>query len=231
MNNRKPLYLLAGGRGSGNQTLFKSVFKEIGQTSPVIAYVGAANEDDKRFFGFMGAEIKGVGDCTLNQILLASKKADIAKAKEMLSAADAVFMSGGDVEAGMQIIQDKGLMDFFHGLLEQGKLFFGVSAGSIMLADQWVRWSDPDDDSSANLFTCLGLAPVICDTHAEEDNWVELKAAIHLKEDGSVGYGIPSGACLKVNPDGKVEALGKAVAVYAKKGKKVVQQADLAPSR
>jgi succinyl-CoA synthetase alpha subunit len=74
MNKHKPIYLLAGGRGSSNQALFKSVFREIGKTRPVIAYVGAANEDDKRFFGFMGAEIQGTTDCTLTLVLLASKK-------------------------------------------------------------------------------------------------------------------------------------------------------------
>jgi cyanophycinase-like exopeptidase len=231
MNNRKPLYLLAGGRGSSNQAIFKTIFAETGKASPVIAYVGAANEDDQRFFGFMGAEIKGTGSCVLNQVLLASKKADLAKAREILSAADAVFMAGGDVEAGMEIVQKKGLTDFFRSLFDQGKLFFGVSAGSIMLADQWVRWSDPDDDSTANLFSCLGLAPVICDTHAEEDDWVELKAAILLKDDGAIGYGIPSGACLKVYPDRHTMALGKAVAVFARKGHNVVRQADLVPSR
>jgi peptidase E len=231
MRNSKSLFFLAGGRGSSNQPIFNAVAKEIGKANPVIAYVGAANGDEKRFFGFMGSEIKGIGDCTVNQVFLASKKADIAKAKEILSAADAVFMAGGDMEIGMQLIQEKGLVDFFRDLFERGKLFFGVSAGSIMMAKEWVTWSDPDDDSTAHLFDCLGLAPVICDCHAEEDDWVELQAALQLKDSGTTGYGIPSGACLKVNPDGKVEALGKAIAVYARKGNKVVKQADLNPSK
>jgi peptidase E len=231
MNIHKPLFLLAGGRGSDNQTIFKSIFNETTKTNPVIAYVGAANGDDQRFFGFIGAEIQGAGKCTLNQALLASKKADLVKAKAVLSSADAIFISGGDVEVGIKIIQERGLIDFFRNLLDQGKLFFGASAGSIMLAEQWVRWSNPDDDSTANLFSCLGLAPVICDTHAEEDDWVELKTALQLKGNGSIGYGIPSGACLKVNPDGKIEAIGNAVTVFAQNNKLVVRQADLVPSR
>jgi peptidase E len=230
MNIHKPLFLLAGGRGSNNQAIFKSIFKDTRKTNPVVAYVGAANGDDQRFFGFMGAEIQGVGKCTLNQVLLASKKADLVKAKAVLSSADAIFISGGDVEVGVNIIHEKGLIVFFRSLFDQGKLFFGVSAGSIMLAEQWVRWSNPDDDSTANLFSCLGLAPVICDTHAEEDNWVELKTAIQLKGNGSIGYGIPSGACLKVKPDGNVEAIGNAVTVFAQNNKKVVRRADLVPS-
>ncbi len=231
MNKYKPLFLLAGGQGSSNQALFKSVFHEIGKPNPVIAYVGAANDDNKRFFDFMGEAIREGGNCTLNRVLLSSKKADVAQAREILTAADAVFMSGGDVESGMQVIQAKGLTDFFRDIFDQGKLFFGVSAGSIMLAAQWVRWTNPDDDSTANLFACLGLAPLICDTHAEEDDWVELKAALQLKEDGTVGYGIPSGAGLKVNQEGKVEALGKAVLVFARKGSKVIKRAELIPSK
>jgi peptidase E len=231
MSNRQPFYLLAGGRGSDNLGVFRTVFKAIGKAEPVIAYVGAANGDDRFFFGFMGAEVKKMGPCKLERVLLASKKADVAKAKEILSAADAVFMSGGDVEAGMQIVEDKGMADFFRSLMEQGKLFFGASAGSIMMADQWVRWRDPEDDSTAELFTCLGLAPVICDTHAEEDDWVELKAALQLKGSGAMGYGIPSGACLAISPDRGLSALGRAVAVYSNKSGKIVKESDLIPRK
>jgi len=231
MHNRQPLFLMAGGRGSSHQHILKSVYRAIGKAKPVIAYVGVANGDDRRFLAFIGTEIKSMGDCTLNPVWLASKKADLTKARELLTQADAIFMSGGDVEAGMQIVQDKGLKVFFQELADQGKLFFGASAGSIMLADQWVRWRDPDDDSTASLFDCMGLAPVICDTHAEDDDWVELKAAIQLKEDGALGYGIPSGACLIVNSSGGVEALGKPIVIYAQKSGMVVRQADLVPVR
>ena len=45
-----------------------------------------------------------------------------------------------------------------------------------MLARRWVRWTDPHNDDSAELFPCLGFAPVFCDTHGEGDGWGELRA-------------------------------------------------------
>jgi hypothetical protein len=114
-------------------------------------------------------------------------------------------------------------------LFARGKPFFGLSAGSIMLAKEWVRWPDPDNLESAELFTCLGFAPVICDTHDEEGDFEELQAALALKPDGSVGYGIPSGAAIKVSPDDKVEALGGKVWQYTRQGENVKRIEDLKP--
>jgi cyanophycinase-like exopeptidase len=229
MNDPRPVYLIAGGRGSSSRTLFKAVFKEISKPDPLIAYVGAANHDDKSFYKFMGDEIARAGNCTLKHAIISSSKADPDKAKDILQRADAVFMSGGDVEAGMNILAAGKLSTFFQALYRGGKVFFGVSAGSIMMGREWVRWTNPDDDSTAELFPCMGLVPVICDTHAEEDDWEELKTALQLKSDECIGFGIPSGACLKVYPDGRAEALGQAIIQYAKRGRKVVRSEDLLP--
>jgi peptidase E len=227
MNIPSPIYLLAGGRGSSNKTLFKAVFKEISKSNPLIAYVGAANNDDKKFYKFMGDEIAGAGDCRLVHAVLSSEKADPDKARNILKRADAVFVSGGDVEAGMDVLASKNMLEIFQELYSEGKVFFGVSAGSIMLCREWVRWRNPDDDSTAELFPCIGMAPLICDTHAEGEDWEELRAALQLKDENDIGYGIPSGACLKVYPDGKFEALGGPVVQYMKRGQRVIRTDDL----
>ena len=57
-----------------------------------------------------------------------------------------------------------------------------------MLARRWIGWEDDDDDASASLFPCLGIAPVSCDTHGEEEDWDELRALLRLCPDGEVGY-------------------------------------------
>lgn len=221
--NNKPVYLLAGGRGSGNAAIFKVVFREIFILNPVIAYVGAAHNDDKRFFKYMGDKITESGYCTLRHVVLASPKADIEKAKEIMRQADAIFMSGGDVELGIRVLESHKLFLFLRELYEQGKIFFGISAGSIMLAKEWVRWKDPNDDTTAEIFPCINIAPVLIDTHAEEDDWEELKVALKLGEGNIIGYGIPSGACLKVYPDRRVEALGGPIAQFAKRGTETIK--------
>jgi peptidase E len=120
---------------------------------------------------------------------------------------------------------------FLSRLYEQGKPFFGTSAGSIMLAKEWVRWRDPDDDATAELFPCLGIAPVICDAHDEEGDWQELKTTLKLGQDNVKGYGIVSGTAIKVSPDGRVEALGGAMHQFLRHGGRVDRLPDLLPVR
>ena len=74
-----------------------------------------------------------------------------------------------------------------------------------MLAQEWIRWRDPDDDATAEIFPCLGIAPVICDTHGEQDGWEELQALIALEKDKNIGYGIVSGTAMKFIPTEKLK--------------------------
>ena len=98
-----------------------------------------------------------------------------------------------------------------------------------MLAKKWVRWPDPEDDYRAELFSCLGIAEVYCDTHDEENGWEELHALLRLVPPGSVAYGIPSGATLAAYPDGTIRALGGTVHCFKRKGRIVVPVKGLTP--
>jgi peptidase E len=230
MDIRKPVYLLAGGRFAGHRTpdpLIQAVFQESGVALPAIAYVGAANDDDKGFFARIAGMFQETGARRVDHALISPARANLKKTKDILQSADIVFISGGDVELGMQVLEQKNMTDFLGNLYHQGKPFFGLSAGSIMLAREWVRWRDPDDDSTAELFPCLGFAPVICDTHGEGEGWEELQAALRLKQEKTRGYGIVSGTAIKVFPDGRVEALGGAVHQYIRQGGKVERGPDI----
>ena len=228
----RPVYLLAGGRGRVRtmpDPLIQMALAESDRAHPSIAYVGVASGDDATFFGYISRMFSECGSGKVTQVLIAPEKADLKKARSLMEAADIVYVSGGDVERGMHVLAEKSMTGFITGLYRQGKPFFGLSAGSIMLACEWVRWRDPDDDSTAELFPCLDCAPVLCDTHDEEGGWEELRAALNLKEDGADGYGIVSGTALKVFPGGKTEAVGGAVHRYGKRGGQVVRIPDLTP--
>lgn len=222
---QKPVYLMAGGRSSRKSSL-DAVLEEIyslpGKDHPRVAHIGVANGDDHSFFRWMADMLNGPGNISLVEVKLASGKADVQKAKSMLKESDAIFFSGGDVEEGMEWIHHYDLVSFFHELSHDGKVFFGASAGSIMLGTQWVRWPDPDNDNSAELFPCLGIAPVLCDTHAEKDGWDELQVAVKLLGEDKKGYGIPTGSTLKVLPDGTLTDLGKPAVCYHNLNGKVV---------
>jgi peptidase E len=232
MNMQKPIFLMSGGRsrqGKKKDTIMPALFKETGKVSPAIGYIGAASDDDRGFFKYISAEFIQGGASEVVHALTVTSKADLAKTRDILKKVDAVFISGGDVERGMQVLEEKQMTAFLRELFNSGKVFFGASAGSIMLAREWIRWTDPEDDSTAELFPCLGFASLICDTHAEEDGWEELKTALSMEKDSTKGYGIATGVCLKVQAGREPAALGGPVYVYQNKAGKVERQPDILP--
>ncbi len=234
-DKRKPIYLIAGGRGGerrrGPDPMVAEALSLAGKVKPAVAYVGAASGDNGAFLVFIRRILQKAGAGEVRLAPLCGKRGDPAKAAKVLEEADVVFMSGGDVDAGMEAVQGAGIPRLLQHLYRDGKPFFGISAGSIMLAKKWVRWKDPHDDASAELFPCLGLAPVYCDTHGEGDGWEELKMLQRLAPAGTESYGITSGAALVVNPDGAVRTLGREVHRFARKGGYVVQLEDLVPEK
>ena len=125
----------------------------------------------------------------------AGAKADVREAREILDDADVVLVPGGTLKrAGMAVLGRQHLLPLLRERVRRGTVFVGLSAGSIMLCRQWVRWRDPKDDSTAEAFACMGFAPVLCDTHGESENWEELLALLRIGPPEAAGYGIPSGA-------------------------------------
>ena len=197
--------------------LLKQAVAGIGKKKPVLAYVGAASNDNVGFQKMLSGLFLGTG-ARLEGVKLARKNASVATARRLLDTCDAVFMSGGDVEHGMRILDERGVADDLRKLAAQGKPFIGISAGSIMTGQGWVRFPD-DDDSKAEPFPCLGIAPLHMDAHSEGDDWSELRVLVKLlgkKEADVVGYGVPSKGCLRVELDGdkpaKLRAIGDAIA-------------------
>jgi cyanophycinase-like exopeptidase len=215
MGNARAMYLLAGGRRSARRTpdpLLCAMLAETGKSEPSVAYLGAASGDDRFFFRLIKGRLKEAGAGEVDLVKLVSPSASVAAARRLLLKADVVFVSGGDVEEGMRILVARKVTALLRERFEAGAVFGGFSAGSIMLAHQWVRWRNGDDDDSAETFDCLGFAPLLCDTHAEEDDWAELKALLRARRiDGEIGYGIQTDTGLRIHPDGKTEALGGAV--------------------
>ncbi len=212
------MFLIAGdprSRHAGNDPLLRTVFDHCGVSSPSIAYIGAASGDDRRFFTMVTGAFtsSGAGGVTLATTVRQFERRSFEKT---CAAADAVFFSGGDVDEGMDVVTRHRLAPFLSELYRGGKLLFGISAGSIMLARAWVRFRD-DDNSVGELFSCLGIADILCDVHDEEENWRELRALLKLSPDSSIGYGIRAGSAIVVDPHGTVEPMRK-IDTFAKQG-------------
>ncbi len=228
----KPVILMAGGRRSvtqnGPDPLIQEAIQLIDRPKPDIAYIGAASGDNPMFRAMMTKILRKAGSGEVRSVSLCSSRSDPQKAMRVIENCPVIFMSGGDVEEGMKVLAKKEMIEFFRDQYQKGKLFIGASAGSIMLVRSWVRWTDPEDNSSAELFPCLGIAPIYCDTH-DEDDWEELQALARLIPDGSVCYGIPTGTALAACPDGSVQALGAEVHRFVRKNGEPVRIANLTP--
>lgn len=150
------------------------------------------------------------------------RRFDLDNVRDILLGSDVVFINGGDVEMGMKYLRKRNLVPFFRELYDLGKLFCGVSAGAIMLCRNWMHWRAPDDDDTVELLDCLGFAPLLCDVHAEEDNWVEMKRLLGFFPQGTIGYGIPAEGALRVAQNGEVTDIGTPAVRFVKKGVDII---------
>ena len=161
LNNKKPLYLMAAGKNGRLRRTFllmRDTIQSTGRAKPTVAYVGVASlKDNWLIYFILSSLIRRSCKCRVKRVVIAPKNADLNKAREILQSADAIFMSGGDVAAGMQVLKQKNMASYFQELFQQGKQFIGGSAGSILMTGEWVQWRDPKDDSTAELFSCLGF--------------------------------------------------------------------------
>jgi cyanophycinase-like exopeptidase len=107
----------------------------------------------------------------------------------------------------MRVLTEKSVVPLIKKRYNEGALIIGVSAGSIMLAKQWINWPDENNEASAQLFPCMNIAPILCDTHGEEDKWNELNSLLRLTDGDQTGYGIPGGGAMRISADGTVEAI------------------------
>lgn len=176
-----PVFLVAGAGPDTGPRSFRfhdDVVAATGKERPLYAYVGAASGDAPWFERVIKTMVFGPrARCAF--VRLTDKTLRTSEAKAMLGDADVVFVSGGDVDAGMKVIEERGLAPFFRQLHAGGKIFEGVSAGSIMLGEHWVHFAD-DDDARGARFDCLGLVPSSFDAHDEKDGWRELHALARL---------------------------------------------------
>jgi hypothetical protein len=185
-------YLYGGGPGGPKNNInrfFREALADLPE-HPLIAYVGAASNDDTGFAKRMSGLMAGA---RVEQVRLARTRDPIAPAMQLIADAHAIFLSGGDVDHGMRVLRDRGAIEPLRAAVAGGRRLIGVSAGSILAGSAWVRFPD-DDDAHAEHFPCLGMLPHSFDAHGEDDDWVELRSFVRLSKDPEVvGYGLPAG--------------------------------------
>lgn len=197
---KKNIYLIAG-HGEDDTAYFMEGLKESGLAHPKVAYIGTANHNNPMAISRTSQALLHFG---AEKVSLVPVPEDEAEAEKILRDCDVVFITGGEVEDGM-IGLSENIRRLLWELYEDGKVFIGISAGTIMMGLAWPHWDDEDHDfDNAQLFSCLGFVPTIFDTHCEDEGWPELIKAVSLCEDGFVGYGIPAGGMVIASPDGQL---------------------------
>jgi peptidase E len=220
---RKPTLLIAGQFGSrhfGTKPFLADALKLIDNKQPRALYVGAASGDNADFGAALTNLLEAAGAHRVLWPKLARRRPQSAAARAALHEADLVFIGGGDVEAGMKVLQDAELVADFRAGAERGVMFAGMSAGAIMLGERWIRWPRADaGDDEAETYECLAIAPCSLDTHGEGDGWRETQsfAAVRARELGKKArvYAVPSGGALLARDGGALEPKGAAISVFA----------------
>ena len=202
---------------------FRTALGACEKPSPKVAYVGTANGDNKLFFQFLKRPMVKAGAGQVLLVPIAGKRADTQAAKQILSEADCVFLSGGEVEDGIVPLKKTGLDIFLTELYNRGKPFFGVSAGCIMMERNWVHWEAGNDDGTASLFDCLNFVPMTFDTHCENEDWKELKCALRLMGTDAQGYGLSTNGFYAADSDGLLVSFRNAPAVFRNQGGTIVE--------
>jgi len=206
MHQPQTVHLIGGGPGTlrALRRHFRAALEGVGTGRPLVAYVGAASNDNRAFYTMIRGGL-ALSGARFRMAKMASSRASAADARALLEECDLVFVSGGDVDHGMRVLRDKDMVATFRRLARAGKPMFGISAGSIMLAREWVRFPD-DDEAKAELFPCLAIAPAYVDAHAEADGWSELRillGLLHRRGDRDVvGHGLTRAGGLRVTLDG-----------------------------
>ena len=221
---RKPVTLIAGQFKSphfGTRPHLEAALRSTSTESPAALYIGAANGDDASFGAALCALLGAAGAAEVFWPKLAKRRRrEAAAARKTLERVDVVFLGGGDVEAGMDVLRRAEFVDELRSAAARGVIFAGMSAGAIMLGERWIRWPRADaGDDEAETYECLGIAPCSLDTHGETDEWREARSfvAVRVRELGrkAKAYGVPSGGALIVSGGGRMRARGEPVPVFA----------------
>lgn len=113
-------------------------------------------EEDKWFINTARAEVLDLG---MELIEVDLKDPDKSAIKEKLKKADVIYVNGGNTFYLLDWVRKSGFADYIRKLVEEGKVYIGVSAGSIIAGPNidisgWGPYGDPN---TINLLDTSGL--------------------------------------------------------------------------
>ena len=149
----------------------------------LVAFIATAAdpEPDKSFIQWSIDQIKEAG-LKIIEIDLKGEMADTLY--EKLSPADVIWVNGGNTFYLLDQIRKSGFDKIIVKLLEEGRIYFGVSAGSIVagLSIETSGWKPEGDENLAGLtdYTAMKLAPFDIFVHYKERHKELIKEAADI---------------------------------------------------
>ncbi len=143
-------------------------------------------EEDKWFVGVARDEIVGL-EMELVEVDL--KNPDKSAIKEKIEQSDVIYVNGGNTFYLLDWVRKSGFADYLKGLLEQGKVYFGVSAGSVIVGPSIniSGWGPTGDHNTINLIDTTGLNFV---PFAISPHFTEAERSVLEEKLGEVSYPI-----------------------------------------
>lgn len=212
------LVLLAG-TGRPGTPLFASLLARLEPKRVAISLAAMADQPAliKKALGWFAG--RAFGDAKVERFSVEGER-DAQKpdeARAIVERADLIYLAGGDPVVGAEVLRQSGAADWLRAARERGAHLAGGSAGSILLGAFWARWPDEPDGKpfdGGTLVECTGVLPdLVVDTHAEEDDWAELKLVAGMLDAAGRAprlYGIPTNGALIADTDGRLEPAGDA---------------------
>jgi hypothetical protein len=202
-------YLVASGQDGLLPVVARRAYAALGKERARVAVTYAPVAGDAEMLRFMSERMAPLFPDAVVET--------IDRDPAVVESADLVFVSGGDATLGATILEQTGAAAWIREANMRGTPVMGVSAGTIILGDWWVKWPDDDEDDEqlerTSLVRCVGVVSGhVFDTHDEEDDWDELRVAARLVErrhESAIFLGIPTGGALVVTGDRAVEVIGE----------------------
>lgn len=209
-----PIFLLADSiplfsKDKTDQYCLHTIRQYIPAEKPRAIYIGASNGDIEDFFEIFCAGMENIGILDCYHVKAAFTPTD----RTQLESADLIFLAGGDVMQGWEVLKNTGMRDIILSKYAAGTSLIGLSAGAIQLG--WEAYSDLGKE----IIPMMQLVSFNLSAHDEANEWSSLKEYVCNSDKMKRGIGICRASALVCYPDQQVEVLvGSGIEMLVDKG-------------
>lgn len=211
---------IGGGEIKSGQTLEldRFIVDFSGKSNPRILFVPTASHDAGGYVNVVSRVYRRLG-CSFSSLLYFLDKNAPLSAPEKVDAADIIYVGGGNTRLMLDTWSSLGFDNLLKNAFDSGKVFCGISAGSICWFSSGYSDSPSPSDPSALQFhelTGLGMIDAVHCPHYDEPGREGFDSFMKIRS--GVGIAVNNGSALAVQDDNAM-ALGNGVFKLSEQGK------------